>query len=193
MDKREDFLSSWKKEFKEKLDEFDKNIGNSRQISRDSIYKIIILSASIVGFSVSLFSIPILQSSLNLDILKYSWYFFLSVIILGFFVLLSEGRIKYAITWKGFQLSQYPEDRKYLFKEKFYAFLIVIITLFYLANLLFNKIYQDEKEKLFKEKVNGLVVNNLAWIEHFLIFIENIIFILFILGLVLLVSSFARG
>lgn len=185
-----DELEKFKQELKEKFNDFDRDLSFAREISRSAIYRIIILSASIVGFSVSLFSVPIFQSSLILRTLQYSWYFFLAAIILGFLILMLEGRVKYAKVWKGFQVSQFPKDSDYFLKEKIYASLIAIVSLFYPANLLFNRIYKVEEEKQFKERVNGLVVQKLAGIEHSLIFLENIFIILFICGLVLIVFSF---
>jgi len=176
-------------DLKEKFKEFDKKIIDSRKISREAIFRIIILSASIVGFSVSLFSIPAIQFGLDFESLKYSWFFFLGVIILGFFILMFEGRVKYGKTWKGFQVSKIPQEYDYSLKEKICASLITIISLIYPANLFFNRIYKNKKEELFKSRVNGLVVQKLANIEHQLIFLENIVFILFICGLVLLLSS----
>jgi len=175
---------------KEKFDKFDEGVESSRKISRDTIFRLIILSASIVGFSVSLFSIPQFQSTLDVYILKYSWYCFLGVIILGFFVLFFEGRVKHAITWKGFQLSQHPEQKDDTLKERIFAFIITTITLFYPTNLLFNYHYTSDDERNFKERVNGLVVRSLARIKHELIFLENFVLPLFISGLILLVLSF---
>ncbi|MEW6771916.1 MAG: hypothetical protein AB1330_11110 [Bacillota bacterium] len=96
-------------DWKERLDEFDRDSTASREISRTAIYRIIILSASIVGFSVSLFSISSLQSSLEVGTIRYSWYCFLGAIMIGFFILMLEGRVKYAKTWKGFQASDFPK------------------------------------------------------------------------------------
>ena len=176
--------------FSEELEKFEKNINTSREISRSAIFRIVILSASIIGFSVSLFSVPILQSNLDINSLQYSWYFFLGVIILGFFILMFEGRIKYCKTWKGCQESEYPNKDDYSSKEKIYAFLITIISLLYPVNLFFNRI--DKKEnKEFKTRVNGLVMQKIADIEQYLIFLENIIFIFFVSGLVLLILSFS--
>ncbi|MEW6771915.1 MAG: hypothetical protein AB1330_11105, partial [Bacillota bacterium] len=75
----------------------------------------------------------------------------------------------------------------YTYKERFFAFLITIFSLVYPANLVFNRIYEKEEEKEFKERVNGIVVNKLAAIEHGLLFMENVLFITFTAGLVLLV------
>lgn len=185
-----DELEKFNRELKEKFIEFDRDLSFAREISRSAIYRIIILSASIVGFSISLFSIPLFQSSLILSTLQYSWYFLLAVVILGFFILMFEGRVKYAKAWKAFQVSQFLKEDEYTIREKICASLITIVSLFYPANLLFNRIYKIEEEKRFKERVNGLVVQKLAGIEHSLIFLENIFIILFICGLVLLVFSF---
>lgn len=183
-------LDKCSQDLKERFSAFDANLSLAREISRSAIYQMIILSASIVGFSVSLFSIPVLQSRLDVINLHYSWYFFLAAIILGFFILMFEGRIKYAITWKGFQVSQHPSTYDYSMKERVCAFFIIMASLFYPANLSFNGIYKMAKEKEFKERVNGLVVHSLAGIGHSLIFLENIFFILFICGLIVLVLSF---
>ncbi|MDO8565665.1 MAG: hypothetical protein Q7S04_00575 [Candidatus Moranbacteria bacterium] len=180
-------------EFNVKFREFDTKLESSRKLSISAIYQIVILSSSIVGFSVSLFSIPVLQSRLNLDNLRFSWYFFMSVIMLGFFILIFEGRAKYAKTWKNFQVSRFPDagDYNYTIKEKIIATSIVILTIFYPANLIFNRVYKEESEKAFKQRINGFVVHKLASIENALIFLENILFILFICGLIILVSSFS--
>lgn len=179
------------KNHQEKMRIFDKEVKASRQISRNAIYRIVLLSSAIVGFSVSLFSIPSLQEGLNLCAVKYSWYSFIVVIILGSLIMLAEGRIRHGKTWKGIQSSQWVNALSdYSFKEKFLAFLIVGLTIFHPANLVFNKVYQEETEKLFKQRVNGLVIHRLARLSQSLALLENVIFIFFILGLVLMVKSF---
>lgn len=176
----------------EEFREFNNKLQFSRNLSTKAIYQIVFLSSTIVGFSVSLFSIPVLQSRLNINSIKYSWWFFIGVIITGFFILIFEGRINYAKTWKNFQTSKFPDAGHYNYsiKEKVAASLITICTIFYPANLIFNRIRKNEEEKNFKDRVNGLVVHKLASIENSLIFLENVLFILFICGLVLLVLSF---
>src|SRR3989344_1184332 len=106
---------------------YHKKLVSARGISRGAIYKIVILSASIVGFSASLFSIPLLRSTLNLTVLRYSWYSFLGVIILGMFILLFEGRISYGVTWKSWRINRLLSNPKdYSLKEKLLAILIVV-------------------------------------------------------------------
>jgi hypothetical protein len=175
---------------KEKFDKFDSDISYARKISRNALFRIIIFSASIIGFSATIFSIPAIQPSLKLYILQYSWYILLAEIVLGFLILMLEGRIKFAITWKNFQKSKYNHPPKYSINDKSIAFFIALFTLLHPANLIFNKTYKNKKEKEFKHRVNGLVVIKLAaWLNR-LIILENLFFILFVCGLVLLVLSF---
>jgi uncharacterized membrane protein len=176
----------------EKTTEFGKNLDASRSVSRTAIYQIVLLSAGIVGFSVSLFSIPTLQSGLDLYNLKLSWYFFTATIILGFFVLLFEGRIEFAIVWKNFQPSQLPNPGEYSYslREKLVALFIVLTSVFNPSNLVFNRVYETEDEKKYKERINGLVVHRLAIMKNELVYIENIVFVTFVCGITLLVLSF---
>src|SRR5574341_954054 len=115
-------LDKLTKDFEKESKKFDEKIRRSRIITRSTIHKMIILSSAIVAFSISLFSVPALQSNLNLNFLRWSWYFFLLEIVLGFFMLMFEGRIEYAITWKNNQLSELLENSmpitRYSFKEK---------------------------------------------------------------------------
>lgn len=174
----------------QRFKDFDSKLHFARYISRDAITKIVLLSAGIVGFSVSLFSIPVIGTNLKLQYVRLSWYALVGVIVLGFLLLLLEGRIEHAVTWKNFQLSQYPENHKYSFKQKFFANLLFIITIAYPKNLLFNRPYSHEGEKKFKETTNSLLVHYLARSRGFLDVLENIIILLFIAALILLIISF---
>jgi len=178
-------------ELEKKNNNFDKNIRSAKQISRNTIYRVVLLSSGIIGFSVSFFSIPILQSALNVSRLRFSWYFFLSAIIIGITILFLAGRFRSALTWKTHQLSQWLEKYDdYTKFEKIQARFIALLSLIYPYNLVFNKSYNAEGSK-HEQRVNGLVVHFLARGEQGLISIlENIFLVCFILGLVFLVFSF---
>ncbi len=178
-------------QLQEKHRELENNLRAARQISRNTIYRIVLLSAGIVGFSVSLFSIPALQQSLDLNIIKYSWYAFLVVIIFGILTLLAEGRIRFATAWKSNQISLWVDKLSdYSARHQVYATLIVAWSLFYPANLTFNKIKAEQERAKFEQTVNGLVVHRLARLGLALAVVENFIFAAFVIGLVLLVLSF---
>lgn len=173
------------------MEKYDKNIKAARQISRNAIYRIVLLASGIVGFSVTLFSIPAFQQNLTLSSIQYSWYFFLATIITGSLLLLGEGRIRYAKTWKVRQTSSWTQSmNEYTASEHVLAALIVLYSILYPANLTFNKMKAAEHRLRLQSKVNGLVVHRLARLEHALVVLENISFICFVIGLILLVHSF---
>jgi len=166
------------------MEQFEKNIKAARQISRNAVYRIVLLSSAIVGFSVSIFSIPSLQENINLFLVRWSWYAFLVVIIFGAFSLLFEGRIRYAATWKGRQTSIWADSLKdYTGYENFLAYLIVLVTLLYPANLIFNKVQADKEKAAFQQKVNGLVVHRLARLVHSIVVLETLVFVFLWQGL----------
>lgn len=183
--------SDFFKEHMKEMEKFDKDIKASRQISRNAIYRVVLLASAIVGFSVSLFSIPSLQQNLNLVFVQLSWYSFLIVIIFGSLAMLFEGRVRYGIAWKVSQTSQWVDSlEEYTRTEQISAFLITCWTFIYPANLTFNKVCQDEKKASFQQRVNGLVVHRLARLGHSIVLLENVTFIFFVIGLVLLIKSF---
>lgn len=171
--------------------EFDRAMKAARQISRNTIYRVVLLSSGIVGFSVSLFSISALQQSLDLKTIQYSWYLFLTVIILGVFILLAEGRIRFALTWKSHQVSQWTDSLKdYSAKEQILAWAVVVWSLVYPSNLTFNKIKTDQERQKFEQRVNGLVVHRLARLGLSLAILENLFFVVFVMALIILVGAF---
>ncbi|MEK7518625.1 MAG: hypothetical protein AAB549_01760, partial [Patescibacteria group bacterium] len=157
---------------------FDEGVDKGSALSRGALYKIVFLSASIVGFSVSLFSIDVIAKHINIAVVQQAWKVFITTIILGFIILFSEGRIIYAKAWKGLQPQQHPRKNESTFKEYSMAVMVVLLTLIYPTNLLFNRPYNEEPEKTYKERVNGLVVRNLARINNFLPFLENFVVLL---------------
>jgi hypothetical protein len=180
------------KQIKNEGEGFDENIKAARQISRNTVYRLILLSSGIVGFSVSFFSIPALQNTLNTNRLRISWYLFLLEIITGVLILFLAGRIRYGKTWKNYQPSSFLNNYKdYSAKEKFFADLIVLFTLIIPGNLVYNKICTNENDELYQRKVNGLVVHKLARLEANLItFLENCFLLFFVIALIFLVFSF---
>lgn len=170
---------------------FDLHMNSARDLSRNALKSLIAFSASVIGFSVSLFSISSIRPTLNLTLVRLSWWLFLIVIMLSFFVLIAEGRVKLGKAWKGFQISNYrTRMNDYSRKEKLFAWIITLVTLFDPVNLLFNKNYLREEETKRKSFINGLVVHRLARVERLLFFFENAIFFIFVVALLLLVASF---
>lgn len=172
----------------EKYDKYELEINESRKICRDVVYKIVLLSSAIVGFSVSLFSIDLFQDVIDVSLVKMSWYIFVTEIILGFFIMLLYGRIRYAKIWKTTNtLFTTDIPKKYKWYLKLITIPIALYSVLKPANMIFNHKKWMKNKKV--DSINQLIVHELAWMEHRIPTFENIFFVLFIVGLVLLVRS----
>lgn len=187
----DDPLEKWQKEFKEKMAEFDKNLADARIIGRDVIYKIILLCSTIIGFSITLISIP--QVNFNIDVitLRISWYLFLSTIIVGFLSVFFEGRLHYALKWRALQVQDFDKEYTYPIKDKIKVWLVCLWSLIFPRNLIFCKIYNAPKEKKYHGLLNAKAVQTLAELEKLTFNIENLFIVLFITALIIFVKSYS--
>lgn len=193
MTTNEDFLGDMRRvqqELKEQMAEFDKNLTNARIISRDVIYKVILLCSTIIGFSLTLISIPQVGLNTNIGILKTSWYLFLATIISGFLSLFLEGRLHYALKWRSFQVQCFDKDYTYPIKDKLKVWLVCLYSLVSPRNLIFCRIYRNPKEKKYNELLNAKAVITLAELEKLTFILEDLFISLFIAGLLVFVASY---
>ena len=63
---------SYFEETQKKFDKFEKETNDARRLILNVIYKIILISASIVAFSVSLVSLELTKKSINIQLLYLS-------------------------------------------------------------------------------------------------------------------------
>ena len=183
-------LRRLQQEFKEQMAEFDKNLADARIISRDVIYKIILLCSTIIGFSLTLLSIPQLGLNTHIDTLRTSWYLFLATIISGFLSLFLEGRLHYALKWRSIQVQDFDKDYTYPVKDKLKVWFVCFYSLVFPRNLFFCRIYETPKKKKYNELLNAKVVLTLAELEKLTFLVENLFIILFIAGLLMFVGSY---
>jgi hypothetical protein len=81
-------------------------------VSRDAIYRVSVLSASIVAFSATLLSIKQLHLSVNESLLAASWCLFAAVVVIGPTSVAVEARARYVITWRSRQPQDFDAERK---------------------------------------------------------------------------------
>jgi len=189
----EDYLTGLKhlqQEFKEKFAEFDKDLANARILSRDVIYKIILLCSTIIGFSLTLISLPQVGIHTDINTLRFSWYLLLATIVLGFLSLFIEGRLHYALRWRSFQVQDFDKKYTYPFFDKVKVWLVCAYSLIFPRNLIFCRIYEDPEIKKQNELLNAKVVQTLAELEKLTFIIENLFIIMFIAGLIVFVLSY---
>lgn len=177
-------------EQKEKFKEFDASLASARLISRDVIYKIILICSSIIGFSITLISIPQFDFKTDISFLRTSWYLFLITIILGFVSIFLEGRLHYALKWRAFQVQDYDKAYKYPLIDKLKVWSVCLYSLIFPRNLIFCKIYKTKEERKYNALLNAKTVQTLAEIEKAPFVIENSFVLFFIAALVFFVRSY---
>lgn len=183
-------LENFEKKQEQKFKEFDENLNQARLVSRDLIYKIIIICSSIIGFSLTLMSLPDLELKSDVHLLQISWYLFLSTISLGFLSIFIEARLHYALKWRAIQVQDYDEKYTYPLGDKFKVFFIGIFSLVFPRNLIFCRIYKTKKEKTYYALLNAKVIVLLAELEKITFNIENLFVFLFISALFVFIKSF---
>jgi hypothetical protein len=189
MDNPNDSLYRFAQEQKDKFKEFDDNLTSARLVSRDVIYKIILICSSIIGFSLTLISIPNLELKSDINQLRTSWNLFLYTIILGFISIFIEGRLHYALHWRSFQVQDYDEDYSYPFIDKLKVWFVCLYSLIFPRNLILCRIYKTKEEKRYYALLNAKAVMTLAELEKLTFILENVFVTVFIFAL----STFVRS
>lgn len=177
-------------EFKEKTKEFDNGLDAARTLSREAIYKILFISASIVGFSATIQSITGLNIDTDSSLLKLSWILFLAVIVVGPLMNIIEGRIKYLIVWRGLQMQELDWKDELDLWQKFQAVMVILYSLLVSPrNLLFCRIYKSKARQKLRARQNGFVIAKSNLFINFILFLEIVFVVLFIAALVILIQS----
>jgi hypothetical protein len=178
-------------ELKEKFKKLDDDLEGARTLSRDTLHKLILLATSIVGFSITVVSTNLFNQRANFGELKLSWYIFLLAIITAYISLFLESRVKYALSWRAFQVMQF--NKKYFsFQDWVKVFAVIIYSIILSPrNLVFCRMYSSEDKKTYFANLNGKTVGWLAETYKLVLLIETITAVIFIYGLYLFIKSFA--
>lgn len=84
----------------------------ARAVSRDAIFRITLLSASIVAFSATLLSIDQFDLDGDRSLLGLSWCLFAAVVILGPLSVALEARARFVVAWRALQPQDFDRDRR---------------------------------------------------------------------------------
>lgn len=96
----------------DRLDRLDDSLERARSVGRDAIYKVTILSASIVTFSATLLSIEQLDLNVDETLLAVSWCLFAAVVVLGPTSVALEARAQYLVAWRSVQPQDFDGERR---------------------------------------------------------------------------------
>lgn len=183
-------LKSLVEEQDNKFKKFDEGLTEARLVSRDVIYKIILICSSIVGFSITLMSVPYLELRTDVGLVGVSWYFFLFTIILGFLSIFLEGRLHYALKWRAFQVQDFDKNYKYPFSDKLKVWSVCLYSLIFPRNLIFCRIYKSKEDNKYNYLLNAKAVQTLAELEKIPFILENLFILSFISALIIFVASY---
>jgi hypothetical protein len=183
-------IKEFEYEYKEKFKDFDTGLEAARSISREAIYKIVLLSASIVGFSATVQSIEGLSLNTHPGLLRIAWILFIATIVTGPLVNLIEARTKYVITWRSFQVQEADWKHDLNLWRKAQAVLVLLYSMAILPrSLLLCRIYEDGDTKKLRARQNGMVVTLANLFINLVLLMEVLFIALFIAALVVLVLS----
>jgi hypothetical protein len=183
-------LREFEHEFKEKIQELDLGLSSARAISREATQRMVLLSASIVGFSATVQSIEGLKLNTDTHLLKVSWALFLVAIVLGPMMSIIEARASYTITWRSFQVQEQDWRTSLGFWRKAQALLVLFYSVAWSPrNLILCRIYKNENEKKLKARQNGMTVALANLFINLVLFLEIIFVAVFIAALIILVLS----
>lgn len=170
------------------IDQYQQDLKHGRTVSTEAIYRIMLLSASTVGLSVTFFSIPAFQSVADIEKLKPSWVLLVMVIALGGLILLGEGRLKYLVTWQGDSELLDVDEEKISLKNKSVGWFVAIIGLIHPVWFTRLKLFTTHKDA---RHVRTMMLFALGSLQHDLIFLEVVVYVLFVAALGYLVASVA--
>jgi hypothetical protein len=92
----------------------DRGLEAARAVSRDAIFRVTLLSASIVGFSATLLSIEQIDLQADRTLLAVSWCLFAAVVVVGPMSVALEARAKYIVEWRSIQPQDFDSSKRRL-------------------------------------------------------------------------------
>lgn len=178
-------------DLEKKFEKFDRETESTRLISRDALYKLMLLESSIIAFSITILSVVALRIDPDIVSLKISWIIFLCSILLGYLSFFIESRAKFSISWRTLQVTEF-DKKDYNWLDHLSVIAVVLYTLIVSPrNLIFCRWLKSDKEyKKYIHNMNGKTIGLLADILKIPLFLETISIVLFIIGLWYFIKTF---
>jgi hypothetical protein len=131
-----------------RLDRMTEDLEQARGVSRDAVYRITLLSASIVAFSATAQSIDQINVRANETLLAISWCLFAAVVVIGPASIALEARAQYVVRWRAFQPQDFDRERKLTPTDRIKLLVILAYSLMIRPRSLFfarDTDYSEEK------------------------------------------------
>lgn len=175
-------------EFEQKMEKQDKGMEEARRISRDTVPKIVALSTTILGFSVTLLSIDQINLKVSTLGIKTAWVLLTITIALGLIMPYLESRAKYIIYWRSIQDQEW--DRKIGAWDKFKVILTIVYSLLIgPRNLIYCKIYNDDAVRSKNAHKNAQVIHWTNKVINLSLALESVFVAIFVAAMFSLLLS----
>lgn len=136
-----DPMGSFMEKFDRDMEKFDRELERVRALSRDAIFRVTVLSASIVAFSATVLSIRQLHLNVGKGLLGASWCLFAAAVVLGPATVALEARAQLIFTWRSRNPQRPDMERKLTLAEGLQLFFVLLYgitlrprSLFYARN-----------------------------------------------------------
>lgn len=173
----------------EKIDKMATEMEQARAVTREVIFRVVVLSASIVGFSATALSIKNIDLRVNEHVLRISWLLFAAVVILGPLSIYLESRAQYAVTWRANQAMEFDQPRATR-REQLQILAVLLYTLLIRPrNLIFVRDTNFEDKR--KAWINGVLIQKLHSAWDLALALELVFWLLFAAALALLIAAVA--
>jgi hypothetical protein len=140
-------MGNFTEKFDRDMEKFDRDLERVRSLSRDAIYRVTVLSASIVAFSATVLSIRPLQLDADKGLLAASWCLFAAAVVLGPAIVALEARTQLIITWRSLQPQDFNAERKLTLRERVQLFFVLLYAITIRPRSLFYARHTDYDEK----------------------------------------------
>lgn len=175
----------------EKAENYIKESFHYKGLIRDAVYKTVLISGTILGFSISLFSTTFFKASIEIILLRHSWYYFFAAIVSGVFYLLVESRISYTRVYQDRLLHRQagaPKSKSPI-KSFFMSIWISLVSLLVPTSRTFGS-WSSDGPKGIRVDARRKAVTFFSWLEEIMSILEIAVFFLFAAGLFELIRAF---
>jgi hypothetical protein len=169
------------------IDKMSAEMEEARAVSREVIFRVVVLSSAIVAFSATLLSIDTLSIDVNRSMLRVAWLLFAVVVAIGPISVFLESRAKYAVTWRAKQAMEFDQPAATRSEHLKIVAVLLYTVLVRPRNLIFVR-HSDYGDKR-KAWLNGVVVQRLHTVWDFGLALELAFWAAFVAALVVLIVS----
>jgi len=186
-----DSLGSFMDEFNRDMEKFDRDLERVRALSRDAIFRVTVLSASIVAFSATVLSIRQLHLNVDKGLLGASWCLFAAAVVLGPATVALEARAQLIITWRARQPQHHDMDRALTLGERLQLSCVLLYGITIRPRSLFYARHTDYDAKTPTQGMwmNARAIQAMHFVMDIALALEVVVWLVFSTAMVVMVIA----